>query len=274
MTEAAPSLLYRVWAPFLAVFGVIGLLLLGTGLWESAPSMDARLKIANAILDHARANQQVHGRQSQMPWPVPVDSGVEERKTLFLAKMLPLVAEENDRIRSERKSVIQGGRPHMIAELAEDYGLDANPPDMARLLRRVDTVPISLVLAQAAIESAWGTSRFAHEGHAYFGERTFDADAPGLEPRDAGGFKVKRFAEPKLSVRSYLRTLNTHPAYAELRKARERIRFEHRRDPTAEELLPYLTPYSEIRDNYADIVLATVRANDLGAFDPVTYQRN
>lgn len=193
------------------------------------------------------------------------------RKTLFVAALLPLVALENDRIRAQRtRALTQPPGSPAYAALAHAYGL---PPDTsrARLLRRIDIVPASLVVAQGAIESAWGTSRFARDGHAYFGMRSYAKDADGLKPRAADGFVVVRYPSPRHSVRAFLKTLNTHPAYRGFRieRARQRARGQ---PPSALPLAPFLESYSEIGAQYVKRVTLTVRANALERYEGLTLR--
>ena len=165
---------------------------------------------------------------------LPPDFGgempVNRRKTLFLSSVLPLILLANAEITADRArlrlmvtkgGVTARGRTWLDAQAAR-YGFDpktiaeAPPVRLAqRLLSHVDTVPVSLALAQAAAESGWGRSRFARDGNALYGQWTMNA-AHGLVPqrRDAGKkHLVRQFGSPWDSVRAYMRNLNSHPAY-------------------------------------------------------------
>jgi hypothetical protein len=109
-------------------------------------------------------------------------------KQAFIRMILPLVARENDRIRGLRQKLDKGSAP---ASLFTEYKAKAS--DMNALRRRLDIIPASLVLPQAALESGWGTSRFALEGNNLFGMRTYAKDSDGIAPASASGFKVMRF---------------------------------------------------------------------------------
>ncbi len=148
-----------------------------------------------------------------------------------------------------------------VAELASRYDIDADRPIeqvLSGLLQRVDTLPISLVLVQAAKESGWGTSRFAVEGNSLFGQRCYEPGC-GLAPkgRTAPSFSVQSFASVEDSVRSYVHNINTHPRYAELRRVRSAQRA--RGVPLhSVELAATLAPYSEQRLAYVRDVKAMI----------------
>lgn len=237
-------------------------------LLSSPPDGDAtgHIKAAQRLLDQAHATRTVPAAWDGAPLPLPEVRDAHDRKTLFIATLLPLIVAENARIADQRARArtARAGTP-AYAALAYAYGLDPRV-ERSVLLRRIDIVPAALALAQGAIESGWGTSRFAREGHAYFGLRTFDPDTPGLAPGDASGFKVQRFASPRLSVRTFFKTLNTHPAYRGLRHARANIRAAGRR-PTGLELAPHLKGYSEIGAAYIGQVTAAIRTNGLSRYN-------
>ena len=132
------------------------------------------------------------------------------------------------------------------------------------LLRRVDVVPVSLALAQAAKESGWGTSRFVREGNNLFGEWCFE-EGCGIVPKArAPGrrHEVRSFESPQASVESYLRNINTHPGYRSLRGARKAQR-ETRKDLSGVALARELSQYSERREDYVTEVRNLIIGNDL-----------
>ena len=190
---------------------------------------------------------------------------IDEKKRTFFRILLPHVARENDRIRAERQ-LIETAPAKVPIKMFEKY--DVEPGDIASLLGRVDIVPASLVLAQAALESGWGSSRFALEGNNFFGLRTYDEETPGIKPISADGFKLMRFNDIGHSVRAYLRTLNTHGAYAGLRKARAQQRAAGTM-PDGMKLTPFLTAYSEIPEKYGSLLRDVINAGVLGRFDGV-----
>lgn len=205
--------------------------------------------------------------------------GVAERKSLFLRALLPLVLRENERLHTDRKRLLRlrageeagaapgGDDARWLAEQYAVYGLE--PGDMARLVRRLDEVPASLALAQAATESAWGTSRFVQEGNALFGMWTWSPDVPGIVPQerpDDARHRVRAFATLGDSVHAYVHTLNTHWAYADFRRLRETQR-KRGRGPNGLALVAGLSRYAETRADYIASLRSLMRANALTRLD-------
>lgn len=190
---------------------------------------------------------------------------VEMRKQTFFRIMLPIVASENDRIREERRQIVDD--PDGVdPDFYEKYAVE--PGDVNTLLRRVDVVPMSLVLAQAAVESGWGSSRFARQGNNYFGMRTYNEDVDGIDPKKADGFKVIAYPSISAGVRSYMLNLNTHKAYAELRRTRAKLRAAG--EPVSGSALTgLLTSYSEVPERYGQTLRELIEVNNLDRFDGV-----
>lgn len=186
-----------------------------------------------------------------------------ERKEAFIHALLPLVLAENEDIRRQRELARQ--TPPL--QLYQRYRV--KPGNRAELIRRVDVVPASLALAQAAIESGWGTSRFVHEANNIFGERTYKKNARGIAPKEATGFKITKFDSLARSIRSYMHNLNSHPAYAEFRKAREDIRSKGGAI-TGMDLAVHLEAYSELRFVYIKKIRQIIRENELQVLDRAT----
>jgi Bax protein len=139
---------------------------------------------------------------------------------------------------------------------------------MTILLRRLDIIPADLALAQAAMESAWGRSRFAREGNNYFGQWCFSKGC-GIVPekRPAGArYEVQRFDSPAESVAGYMRNLNSHPRYTELRLIREKARAESA-DISGQQLAGGLHGYSAIGDTYIRTLRVLIRANQFERFE-------
>ena len=214
----------------------------------------------------------------EVPRDLAALGSTAKRKRAFVDFMLPLVLGENERILEERARLlrlvdrVRRGAPAAAGEWAWLEALrvayKAPPGDLAALVRRVDEVPPSLALAQAAEESGWGTSRFARTGNAVFGQRTWTRGAGMVPLRRADGekYEVKVFAAPVDSVRAYMRNLNTHPAYAEFRAARRDMRV--RGEPLdGYRLALALAGYSERRQAYVESIRAIIRVNRLSRFD-------
>jgi len=232
-------------------------------------------------LDDIRAGRGAVPRLHLADMPEDMDAvqDVDARKRLFLRLMLPLALHANERVAAERASLLalagrmRSGETLTEAEqdwlngLAERYETD--PRDLDGLIRRVDAVPPSLVLGQAALESGWGTSRFAREGNALFGQRVFGAAGKGLDPLDAGEgpvFRVRSFETPQESVDAYLHNLNTHPAYAEFRALRARMA-KAGTGPDSLALARTLHAYSEEGTDYIRLLTQIIRINRLTALD-------
>lgn len=200
-------------------------------------------------------------------------------KRTFYGYFHPLVLAENQRIRVQRKRLytvqhalrdkppLSPADRSWILQLAEAYELPRNDDAITgvlldSLLLRVDIVPARLALAQAAIESGWGRSRFARLGNNIFGQWCYSPGC-GLVPlkREAGStHEVAHYDSPALSIRSYVNNLNTHPAYAGWRQLRQRQRDGG--DLDAHELARELTAYSSLREEYVQRVRAVMRQNE------------
>ncbi len=195
---------------------------------------------------------------------------VEEKKETFFKIMLPIIARENDRVRGERAKIIAD--PESVPEsLYQKYDVDVG--NVNELLLRVDVVPASLVLSQAALESGWATSRFARKGNNFFGMRTYNMDSPGMDPHQAEGFKVMIFKDISSGVRAYIKNLNTHNAYKEFRKARAQMRAQNT-IPSGRKLTNFLTAYSEIPGKYGARLRSMMDRNNLDRFDGVRLAEN
>lgn len=215
---------------------------------------------------------------TQLPRDLPAIEPVQVRKSLFIRSMLPLVLKANeeilaDRVRIQRlRGLLDRGAliaprdTAWLAALTDDYGLDSR--DLGALLHRHDVVPVGLALAQAIEESGWGTSRFALQGNALFGQWTFKKGA-GMVPRDredGARHEVKVFDTLGESVRQYVRNLNSHRAYREFRQIRAALRAKDQ--PIDSRLLvKTMTRYSERGSAYVRSIQGLMRSNDLARLD-------
>jgi len=210
-----------------------------------------------------------------LPADLEAVADLERRKQLFFRIMVPQILRLNEAIQADRKRLIEIGRTDgplpatdskWLESLAQRYGTTST--DRQTLLARVDIVPPSLAIAQAAIESGWGTSRFAQLGNAVFGQRTFDPDRAGFSPSEVqdANFRVRRFQSLMRSVWGYMTTLNTHPAHREFRRLRAQLRRQgNALDSMA--LAGTLTRYSEEGERYVRLVRNVISANSLRSFD-------
>ena len=206
-----------------------------------------------------------------------VDS-VHQRKRLFIKALLPLILQANEEILVQRRRLLalavrQGlgeeltrAQERWLAALARDYGVPSG--DLKALIQRVDMIPPSLALAQSAAESGWGTSRFAVEGNAVFGQHTY-REGTGLVPerRDDGRtHEVKIFGGLKQSVVTYMKNLNTHWGYEEFRAERVVLR-QQRTYLDGFALAGTLHIYSERGVDYIETIRDIIRINALDEFD-------
>lgn len=204
----------------------------------------------------------------------------DARKEAFFGYMVPLVEQENDAILSSRARLLTiqaEGAPgwaerRWLILLADRYELDdfdaTDPAHRAQLIKRVDKVPASIALAQAANESAWGTSRFARLGNNYFGQWCFVSGC-GLVPEarnEGASHEVAAFASVRESVRRYMNNINTHIAYADLRTRRASLRSEGNAI-SGLALAPALIRYSERGQEYVNELQAMIRGNELQQYD-------
>lgn len=204
-----------------------------------------------------------------------------ERKQMFFTYFLPLVQERNQEIRLIRQDIeVWSQDPDALGwwdrgeaeDLAEAYGMDSfdttKTDDWDRLLSRVDIVPPSLALVQAANESAWGTSRFSREGNNFYGQWCF-TEGCGMVPgsRDAGkAHEVASFGSAQESVERYIRNLNSHDAYVPLRRIRASLR-DSEQPITGVALAAGLGKYSERGDEYIKELKSMIRFNKLTEYD-------
>lgn len=204
---------------------------------------------------------------------------VKAKKDEFFAMLYPILANENQHVLVIRKAIIEletltelnEQQLKWLSEVATLYKVDSTLPheqQFSTLLRRIDIVPISLALTQAAIESGWGTSRFAQQANNLFGQWCFTKGC-GVVPsaRDSGkGHEVATFPTVNHAVRSYIRNLNTHPAYKQLRKERAKIR-TNGENITGIALAPALINYSEEGALYVNKVIKFIKQNKLERFN-------
>ena len=203
---------------------------------------------------------------------------VNKRKKLFINTLLPIIFLENRKILEDRKRILDwwnqsGGEvvsrefwPNWLFELSEKYNYSES--SLGRLLIRVDIVPLSLALSQAAIESGWGSSRYMNEGNAIFGQYTYDSKN-GIKPKNrANGkkFFVKSFSTLSESVRSYLKNINTHLAYEDFRQERRKLRMNGE-SLSGNVLANFLENYSERSQDYVDDLKQLIESNNFMKFD-------
>ena len=208
-----------------------------------------------------------------LPQEIKMIENTKERKEFFIQIILPLILEENNNIRLDRKrlfSVINKSNntkleKKWLQKKYKQYGVVSK--DLSVLKIRLDEIPVSLAIAQAAKETGWGTSRFAQEGNALFGQWTWSGE--GLKPKEADenkGHKVMKFNVLQASVRAYQRNLNTHKSYKAFRKARAELRDK---DLPLDSLVlsEHLNNYAETGNQYVEVLKKIIKQNNLKDFD-------
>ncbi len=197
----------------------------------------------------------------------------KKKRELFIKIILPLILDENQKITEDRKKLFKilkkdfntAGERVWLKRRFKEYKIDDK--DLSKLKMRMDIVPVSLALAQAANESGWGTSRFALEGNALFGQWTWSKK--GISPKNKDPnktHKVLQFQILKASVRAYKNNLNTHNAYREFREARAQLRQEDKIIDGLE-LAKFVKNYAAIGEKYVAILEDIIEKNSLTDFD-------
>ena len=195
------------------------------------------------------------------------------KRELFIKIILPLILDENEKIVEDRKKLFKilsknfntVGERVWLNRRFKEYKIDDH--DLAKLKMRMDIIPVSIAIAQAANESGWGTSRFALEGNALFGQWTWSKK--GISPKNKDpdqNHKILQFQILKASVRAYKNNLNTHNAYQEFREARAKIRQEGK-EINGLDLTKYLKNYAAIKEKYVAILENIIKRNSLTDFD-------
>jgi len=208
-----------------------------------------------------------------LPHEIKNIENVKKRKELFIQIVLPLIIQENNNIRLDRRTLFSiinksnntGLEKQWLNKKYKQYGVKSK--DLSVLKMRMDIIPTSLAIAQAAKETGWGTSRFAQEGNALFGQWTWSGE--GLKPKQAEqgkDHKVMKFNILQASVRAYQRNLNTHPTYKDFRKARAKLR-DSKKPLDSIKLSVYLNKYAETGNQYVDVLQKIIIQNKLKDFD-------
>lgn len=207
-------------------------------------------------------------------------SDVNERKEAFFNYLRPAIEsinserdEERTRLLAIQQKVASGSSLNFfdkrrLRTWSERYEVEYQPEDPASvidpLLLHLDQIPASMVLAQAAMESAWGTSRFAVEGKNFFGQWCYSPGCGLIPARRASGARheVRVFGSAEESIRSYFRNINSHAAYTDLREIRAAIRSSGE-SLSGLELVEGLQSYSQRGQAYIDELKSVIRFNDL-----------
>ena len=242
----------------------------------SASTIKQLFKDTNYNLKDVRKNKLVKPiNLDLLPEEMKMIENTSQRKNLFIQIVLPLILDENNQIKLDRKKlfIVLNKNNNSDAEQKwlnmkfKQYGVKNK--DLSTLKIRMDEIPVSLAIAQAAKETGWGTSRFALEGNALFGQWTFSGD--GIKPKFSDNdknHKVMKFQILKASVRAYQRNLNTHSSYKKFRKLRAQSRDN---DEKLDSLIlaDCLDQYAATGVEYTKTLKKIILQNSLKDFDEV-----
>ena len=240
----------------------------------SAATIEELFKSTDYNLEDVRKNKLVKPISlTILPSEIKKIENTKKRKDFFIQIILPLILAENNNIKSDRnklfsvlnKSKNTKAEQGWLNSKFKQYGVVNK--DLSTLKIRMDEVPVSMVIAQAAKETGWGTSRFAQEGNALFGQWTWSGE--GIKPSaadDDSTHKVMKFNILQASVKAYQRNLNTHSSYKNFRTARAELRDnEEKLDSII--LSEHLDKYAETGKDYVKILQQIIKQNNLTDFD-------
>jgi Bax protein len=213
---------------------------------------------------------------TQFPKDLDALKSTQLKKETFIKIVLPLVVAENERILADRgklkilynKKFTTDQEKQWIRQKLLEYKVKKG--DLKELLARMDIIPTSIALAQAAKESGWGTSRFALEGNAIFGQWTWSGQ--GIAPLDRASnknHKILKFPILRASVKAYKNNLNTHKSYSKFREKRLNLR-EDKKKISGLELTETLNNYAQTGSEYTKILNQIIKQNRLSDFEPVS----
>ena len=210
---------------------------------------------------------------SRLPKDLNKIKSTQKKKDTFIKIVMPLILDENSKILEDRKKLFKilnkpsntRGEKVWLKRRFNDYKIKNE--DIAELKIRMDIVPTSVAIAQAAKESGWGTSRFALDGNAMFGQWTWGKD--GIEPSQKEkntSHKILKFPMLRSSVNAYIKNLNTHRGYSEFRKKRSELR-QNNKNLSGLDLVEYLYNYAATGKEYVVILKKIIKQNQLTDFD-------
>ena len=240
----------------------------------SASTIEQLFKDTNYDLNKVRKEKLVKPVSlTLLPTEIKMIENSKERKELFIQIILPLIIKENNNIKIDRRKLFSilnkskntKAEKNWLLMKFKQYGVTSK--DLSTLKIRMDEVPVSMAIAQAAKETGWGTSRFAQEGNALFGQWTWSGE--GIKPAGADNestHKVMKFKVLQASVKAYQRNLNTHSSYKDFRSARAQLRDDKKKLDSII-LSEFLDKYAETGKEYVRILQQIIRQNKLTDFD-------
>ena len=200
---------------------------------------------------------------------------VKLKKETFIKIVLPLIVAENEKILDDRERLKTLVGKKFTSDIEKQWlrqkllEYKVKKSDLKELMFRMDMIPVSIALAQAAKESGWGTSRFALEGNAIFGQWTWDGQ--GIAPLKRDGdknHKILKFPILRASVKAYKNNLNTHKSYFKFREKRKQLR-DKNKSITGLSLTDTLKNYAQTGSEYTKILNQIITQNNLSDFEPV-----
>ena len=227
-------------------------------------------------LDHVRSKKLVKPIYfTRLPKDLDKIKSTTRKKETFLQILLPLVVAENEKIKKDRKYLFKilkenqsTDNKNWINKKYKEYKVSNK--NIEDLLEKIDIIPTSIALAQAAKESGWGTSRFALEGNAIFGQWTWTG--AGMAPLDKDKDKnhtILKFPLLRASVKAYITNLNTHSGYKNFRKKRQALRASNK-NLSGLDLIHELDNYAQTGKEYTKVLEQIIKQNDLDEFETVT----
>ena len=212
---------------------------------------------------------------TRLPKDLDTIKSIKEKKETFLQILLPLVVAENEKIKEDRKYLLKILKENESVEskkwLNKKYkAYKVSDKNISELIEKIDIIPTSIALAQAAKESGWGTSRFALEGNAIYGQWTWNGDgiAP-LERTKDQNHKILKFPLLRASVKAYISNLNSHRGYKKFRVKRYEMRKQNKK-LTGNDLIHELDNYAQTGKEYTKILEKIIKQNDLDELETVT----
>jgi len=227
-------------------------------------------------LDHVRNKKKVKPIYfTRLPKDLNTIKSVKEKKETFLQILLPLIVAENEKIEEDREYLLKIIKSNESEEskkwLNKKYkAYRVSGKNISELIEKIDIIPTSIALAQAAKESGWGTSRFALEGNAIYGQWTWTGD--GIEPLEKTkdqSHKILKFPLLRASVKAYITNLNTHRGYKSFRVKRAQLRKQNKK-LVGIELIHELENYAQTGKEYTKILEQIIKQNDLDELEAVT----
>ena len=212
---------------------------------------------------------------TQFPRDLDDLQSVQLKKETFIKIVLPLIVAENEKIIDDRNKLMKLSKKKSTTDPEKQWlrqkllEYKVKKGDISELLLRMDMVPVSIALAQAAKESGWGTSRFALEGNAIFGQWTWDGQGIAPLNREKNkNHKILKFPILRASVKAYKNNLNTHKSYVKFREKREELRKKNK-SISGLALTGTLKNYAQTGSEYTKILNQIITQNRLSDFEPV-----